>query len=312
MKWLWLVLLFASLLIIVSCGSGGPGNSVLSGGGESCTKTADCESSLKCIALVCIADIAPDIGTDLGIDAVQADTVNDVTNHPPVAEVDAKADTEGVDACQSFCDGIECGDDGCGGNCGECNEGWVCGADQQCFDPCVGKECGDDGYGGSCGTCGICDECQDSQCESVCWTDPTSGLTWQIMPTGGSMELFGAKSHCSGLSLDGGGWRLPTIGELRTLIRGCTATEVGGSCNVEEGDCLGGACKDSSCTGCSVNKGPADGCYWPDEMHGLCTGYWSSSPGEGSDDVAWTVDFSRGSVVGRPVSTYPGRGRCLR
>jgi len=34
--------------------------------------------------------------------------------------------------CLPLCEDVECGDDGCGGGCGECESPLVCGADQQC------------------------------------------------------------------------------------------------------------------------------------------------------------------------------------
>ena len=65
-----------------------------------------------------------------------------------------------VDACVPDCAGRECGDDGCGGACGDCfarNRGNFCTADGHCVwaDPpdCNGKVCGPDGMGGICGTC---------------------------------------------------------------------------------------------------------------------------------------------------------------
>ena len=60
--------------------------------------------------------------------------------------------------CVPQCDGQYCGgDDGCGGDCGECGEGFAC-VDSKCqADPCVpqcdGKVCGDDGCGATCGDC---------------------------------------------------------------------------------------------------------------------------------------------------------------
>ena len=143
------------------------------------------------------------------------------------------------------------------------------------------------------------------------WTDPTTGFEWQVTPTGGFMNWSEAKAHCAGLSLDGGGWHLPSIGELRTLIRGCPATEDGGSCNVEEGDCLlAWSCRDSSCSGCSDFDGPADGCYWPDEMQGICGAwYCSSSPVMDSGHDAWFVSFSTGFVFIASVSLLV---RCVR
>jgi thiol-disulfide isomerase/thioredoxin len=128
------------------------------------------------------------------------------------------------------------------------------------------------------------------------WTDQKSGLTWQVTPTGGTMTWVKAKAHCTGLSLDGGGWHLPTIGELRSLIRGCPATQAGGSCNIKEGQCVKWSCRDDSCSGCSNKGGPADGCYWPDNMQGTCSWYWSSSPVEDVGGGAWRVGFGYGLV----------------
>ena len=163
---------------------------------------------------------------------------------------------------------------------------------------CGGKECGDDGCGGSCGECRGGSTCQDGQCSGAVsagtWKDPASGLTWQNPPSADVMSWSQAKQYCS--DLDGGSWRLPTIGELRSLIRGCPATESGGSCGVDD-DCLTSSCRDESCYGCDGGSGPANGCYWPDSMQGECTYYWSSSPVEDDGDVAWYVAFSNGYVT---------------
>ena len=136
------------------------------------------------------------------------------------------------------------------------------------------------------------------------WTDPTSGLTWQVTPTGGTMNWSEAKARCVGLDLDGGGWHLPTIGELRSLIRGCSKTEPGGSCYVEDGGCLKRRCQNNSCEGCLYKGGPADGCYWPDGMRGICRWYWSSSPVEDGGDGSWYVIFNLGPVDGSGVGGY--------
>jgi len=140
------------------------------------------------------------------------------------------------------------------------------------------------------------------------WRDPKSGLTWQVTPTGGYMDWSTAKAHCAGLNLgDSMDWRLPTIGELRFLIRGCPATQSGGRCNIKKGDCLSWSCWDGSCRGCSNKGGPGKGCYWPGEMQGECSWYWSSSV-SATDAIAWTVHFDNGSVF----VTYSSNDRPVR
>jgi len=384
----------------------------------------------------------------------------DVPDIPNATEVEVKPDLSGdvsadgeVDVeCIPDCDGKECGDNGCGGECGECQgeqEGCVGGV-CVCLPICEEKECGDDGCGGSCGECddgnpctddscdptagcvyennalpcddsnwctdgdkcggGLClsgvsivcddnnvctsdtcvpavgcvwvsnnnpcedddkctsgdfcldgncipgaevvcddgnpctddscspavgcaytnlpdgiqcslespqDVCADGQCVSVWWKDSKSKLVWQITPTGGAMQWDTANTHCSGLSLDGSGWRLPSIDELRTLIRACPATESGGTCNVQDGGCIyqeDYSCADASCGGCASGAGPANGCYWPDEMQGDCDPYWSSTPSHKGGCCAWCVDFFAGTVKGFAHGTQTaGRHvRCVR
>ena len=140
---------------------------------------------------------------------------------------------------------------------------------------------------------------KDTSIPPPTWPDETSGLLWQVTPTGGYMDWSEAKAHCADLDFEGRkDWRLPTIGELRTLIRGCPATEDGGSCDVEEGDCLKWGCRDETCEGCGwwSSTALAGGCSWPDEMQGTCGWYWSSSPVEDIGDGAWGVDFGGGKV----------------
>ena len=182
-----------------------------------------------------------------------------------------------------------------------------------CVPNCDGKVCGEDGCGGTCGICADNENCQSGQCvtDDETWIDSSSGLTWQVEPTGGSMNWSKAQSHCQGLSLDGGGWYLPTIGELRTLIRGCPGTITGGACGVTD-ECLDFSCSyEGGCLDCSGGGGPADGCYWPNNMKGSCCWYWSSSPVEDIDDYAWFVFFNYGFVNYYDVSNDI-HVRCVR
>jgi hypothetical protein len=247
------VVVFVILLVgagLAACG--GDSETVLSGPGESCAKTADCESGYKCLNQVC-----------------------------QQAGADCPADED--------CSGRECGPDPvCGESCGSCDSDETCQNGQ-----CVAQ--GSEPTGGT-------------------WTDPTSGLTWQVNPPTDVYDWEESKSYCDSLSLGGhSDWHLPTIGELRTLIRGCPATEDGGSCNIEEGDCLAWSCRDDSCSGCSYDGGPGKGgMYWPDEIEGECCWYWSSSPFEDYDGLAWGVYFGNGGVDYFNVVSPGIHVRCVR
>ena len=98
---------------------------------------------------------------------------------------------------------------------------------------------------------------------------------------------------------------------MRSLIRGCPATEREGSCNVNEGDCLAWACRDDSCDGCLIGDGLADGCFWPEEMQGNCDWYWSSSVVEGDDGLAWLVNYGDGDVNNEDFD-FDHNVRCVR
>ena len=246
----------------------------------------------------------------------------------------------GVEACDSRGDGgtlCDPGDvqvcpcPGAGNGVQACNSGGTgwnscegCTAGQ-CVPKCSGKECGADPVCGElCGTCGGSETCQSGQCMGSSsedtytppggtWTDPTSGLTWQVTPRGERVDWSDAKAHCAGLSPDGGGWHLPTISELRSLIRGCPDTMTGGACRLTD-DCLSSSCfSGSDCWSCARQRGPADGCFWDAKLQGSCSGggFWSSSPYEGEPEHAWCVDFDFGGVSGYSVSG-PNRVRCVR
>ena len=218
---------------------------------------------------------------------------------------------DGVDQNCDDIDGIDADGDGqasveSGGE--DCND-----TDSDTLAACDGKVCGDDGCGGSCGICAGSEVCQDYQCVSATWTDPTSGLTWQNPPYDGWLNWASAVEYCNDLELDGGGWHLPTISELRTLIRGCPATETGGICNIEDDGCLNPLCWDVSCgPGCLDGGGPAGGCYWPDEMKGTCHLYLSSSLVSDVDDKAWVVNFTAGSVPVLMSLVFENYFRCVR
>ena len=200
-------------------------------------------------------------------------------------------------ACpDGFCNGEEtictCEDD-CGGCDGCCNG-------TECKTGDTANHCGNDGE--KCHECGEGADCVCWTCSggsSGTWTDPTSCLTWQNPPAENTKSWASASSYCAYLSLGGStNWHLPTVGELRSLIRGCPATEPDGSCNVHEDDCLKMSCRHASCNGCTNAGGPAN-CLWPEEVQGVCTvPHWSSSDVPDLTDDRWYVFFFTGSVYG--------------
>ena len=71
----------------------------------------------------------------------------------------------GACLCQPDCAPGQCGDDGCGGSCGECAEGETCAAGEcVCAPACSPGQCGDDGCGGSCGGCPDGETCAAGEC----------------------------------------------------------------------------------------------------------------------------------------------------
>jgi Protein of unknown function (DUF1566) len=161
--------------------------------------------------------------------------------------------------------------------------------------------------------------------EKEVWKDKKSGLTWQVKPTGPAMNWEGAKSHCSGLSLgDKSDWRMPTISELRSLIRGCPATEKGGSCRISD-SCLNyrkcknnsGVFTDNLCGGCAYDEGTGQGgAYWPPELEGKVTWYWSSSVMEKKADAftkdVFYVGFKNADVSFNDTVERQTYVRCVR
>jgi len=194
-----------------------------------------------------------------------------------------------------------------GEDCEICPEPWL--AERDCLGPAL--------------------ECVDRSC-----TDPLSGLTWKKIPgeDDDGLTWSDAETYCDSTSWDGlTGWRLPSIDELRSLVRGCRDTEDAGACGVRVGclseSCLEAACiavpdycRDNSCKGCGLLQGPGfRGCYWPDELTGSCGAskepnvYWSSSAVSSGSGGHWTIDFARGSVEPGPLDEASRAfTRCVR
>jgi len=162
-----------------------------------------------------------------------------------------------------------------------------------------------------------CSQCEDGYAgypdcvvPSV-WMDPASGLTWQNPPPDVPLMWQDAMDYCSDLVFDEhNDWRLPSISELRTLVQGCPATAVAGTCNVDMTTCSTYTCRSAACDGCVTIEGPRDGCYLPDGLGGACTSSWSSS--EFYDTRTWAVQFDRASVDYLSIDHASMIPRCVR
>ena len=152
------------------------------------------------------------------------------------------------------------------------------------------------------------------------YTDPVTGLQW----TREAAHIMGPTTvtHCADLTLEGkDDWRLPTISELRALVRGCPNLVTDGACGVTDSCLSGMTCLDiPSCYSCgegSSGTGPDDGYYWE-------PGIWiyqndpkniylsaSTDPDNGNP---WTLDFYNGALRINPGPATSGDFmiRCVR
>lgn len=122
---------------------------------------------------VTVLDGTADIGLQLEDVGRQTEDIRPEEVVPDIPAPDEMAAPEVVDVvtpdetiCVPECEEKECGEDGCGGQCGACegaqevcNQG-LC----LCVVACDGKECGDDGCGGQCGECHEFAECFEGEC----------------------------------------------------------------------------------------------------------------------------------------------------
>ncbi len=145
------------------------------------------------------------------------------------------------------------------------------------------------------------------------WTDPTSGLMWENPPSPYALLWQPAIDYCQALGLAGfTDWRLPTISELRTLIRGCPIEETGGGCAVTDQCASWPGCWSQDCQACNPGQVPANGGFWPEEMAGDPGMYWSSTNRSDDTTQAWAVAFN-GSYILAPTKEWGlWERRCLR
>ncbi len=109
-------------------------------------------------------------------------------------------------------------------------------------------------------------------------TDTKTLLTWQQTISASSYTWSNAQSYCTGLNLNGTGWRVPSMNELQTIV-------------------------DETKT-----NPPIDPTAFPSTP---VASFWTSSPLAGSGSFAWLVNFNNGDTVYSGVANA-FRIRCVR
>jgi hypothetical protein len=108
--------------------------------------------------------------------------------------------------------------------------------------------------------------------------DTKTKLTWERTLDPGTFVWSDANAHCASLGLSGGGWRLPNMKELQTLV-------------------------DESATGPAIDR-----VAFPDAPS---EALWTSSPLVGGPPEAWFVNFFSG-VSYTSILDHGYRARCVR
>lgn len=144
------------------------------------------------------------------------------------------------------------------------------------------------------------------------WYDEGRGRCWEQAASEGMTDGWSALSYCEELTLAGyHDWELPSVDDLRSLIRGCAETETGGGCAVGGGSAMDDWTE--ICEGCIPDDGPGiDGCYWPDQIVGSCANwYWSASQLPDNATFVWNVHFADAAIGFMHKENF-GFTRCVR
>ena len=110
-----------------------------------------------------------------------------------------------------------------------------------------------------------------------------------------ALDYEEARDFCrSGQFFGQCGWRLPELFELRALISGCPATELGGSCRIWSSSSCG---YEGDCTGCTQTDG--QGCLWDEriERTSCPNAFWSTEwCGDGGAEALYTLHFQNAGL----------------
>lgn len=177
-----------------------------------------------------------DASSEAGDALVAADVYDAASDAPADAAPDARISLEAGDACVPDCVGRECGNDGCGGQCGACSDTSSCWYGGRCLtltkcnacgncggETCASNDCACAGDAGGCGaSCadGTCFASTNGEADYTC----AAGKTCEFGCRGGTMTC-GVGSHCT---LDCGGSNV-------SLSASCMGAA---SCTLLQGNCV--------------------------------------------------------------------------
>jgi len=139
--------------------------------------------------------------------------------------------------------------------------------------------------------------------------DPNSNLCWENPYSSLQYTWSDAIAYCEDLVVgESDNWRMPTVTELRSLVRGCPVTEVDGSCPISEDSPFSD--NTDECDGCEEHMGPGNGgCYWDEGLIGDCdVRLWSSSEVTDVIEDVWVFAFGWAIIV----TWSQGQDECVR
>ncbi len=229
----------------------------------------------------------------------------------------------GVCTCVPQCDGLQCGDDLCEGECGVCAGPQDACVDGQCKcqPDCFEKDCGDDGCGGKCGVCGTQETCTDGLCkpltcgniecpvldgyEAYCNSknhceyanlDSEGWKQWDvwIYVTPGSFEMGGPGGECADCPSETMGWESPVhnvtlnygyfIAKYEVVVDQYEACEVAGECTAPNNEALAGDPWGLNQSENGRNAHPQNGIDW-DQARNFCS--WIAPGGRLPSEAEW-------------------------
>lgn len=130
-------------------------------------------------------------------------------------------------------------------------------------------------------------------------TDPNTDLMWDK-----NLSRHCYCDPCYDSTLAGyNDWEVPSIDELRSLIRGCPYTEICGECKPSV-DCIG----ITNCAGCEQLT---DKCYWDPVLAGRCNDDFYVSYTKIYGNNLLIIDFTTGGIT-HAWEGLPFNHRCVR